>query len=166
MKVGILAGTFDPVHNGHLNFALNSLASKKLDKVIFLPERTPRRKRAVTDYKHRLEMLQIALKPHKKLALLDLPERQFTVEKSLPKIRKKLKNPELYFLFGSDVAIDIAKWPGAEKLGNVIIGLRDRPDDANSLITGTQIRKGNLVNAVPKSVKNYIKKHNLYGQNS
>ncbi len=164
MKIGIFSGTFDPIHNGHINFALNSLASKGLDKVVFLPERNPRGKSAVTDYKHRLKMLQIALQPHKKLTLLDLPDQQFTVDKTLPKIQSKFRNAELYFLFGSDIALNIKSWPGAEKLKNIIIALRGTDKDLNSQITGTAIRSGQITNATPKSVQKYILEHNLYKQ--
>ena len=46
-RIGIYAGTFDPVHAGHVAFALQSLEAAKLDRVYFLPERRPRGKRQV-----------------------------------------------------------------------------------------------------------------------
>jgi nicotinate-nucleotide adenylyltransferase len=43
-KIGIFAGTFDPIHEGHVAFAQAVLADLSLDKIYFLPERQPRRK--------------------------------------------------------------------------------------------------------------------------
>lgn len=161
-KIGIFAGTFDPIHNGHINFALKSVENKKLDKVVFLPERKPRAKNDVTNYNHRLTILKLAVTPYDQLSVLELPDRKFTVEDSLPKIKKKYPDTELFFLFGSDVAQNIPSWPGAEKLENIIIGLRGNPPDPESQITGTAIRQGRLKNAVPEDVQKYIERHNLY----
>lgn len=161
-KIGIFSGTFDPIHNGHISFALNTVSKKRLDEVIFLPERQPRHKKGVSDFKQRLEMLRLATKPHKQLEVFELPDTQFSVSKTMPKLQKKFKGAELYFLFGSDVAAKIPTWPGAEELGNVIVALRGSSGNPDSQITGTAIRHGGLNNAVPKSVQTYIKQHNLY----
>ena len=80
-KVGIFSGTFDPVHAGHIAFALEAMESAGLDKVYFLPESMPRRKSGVTHYAHRLAMLELALKPYNKLSILELPDKQFSVVK-------------------------------------------------------------------------------------
>ncbi len=71
-KVGILAGTFDPIHIGHIAFALRAIEKAQLDKVILLPEREPRRKRNVTDFNHRLSMLKLSVKSFELLEVLEL----------------------------------------------------------------------------------------------
>jgi len=87
-RVGIYPGTFDPVHVGHIAFALQAMKSAKLDYLYFLPERSPRRKTDITHYGHRVAMLRRAIRPHVQFGLLDLPTKQFSVLKTLPELRK------------------------------------------------------------------------------
>lgn len=115
-RVGIFAGTFDPVHAGHIGFALQALRAGRLDMVYFVPERRPRRKSSVTHYAHRLAMLKQALKPYPRLRILELPDRQFTVHNSLPRLRQQLPNANLALLIGSDVAMSLKDWPHIEQL--------------------------------------------------
>ncbi|HVI69805.1 MAG TPA: adenylyltransferase/cytidyltransferase family protein, partial [Magnetospirillaceae bacterium] len=61
-RVGVFSGTFDPVHRGHLAFALSAQKRAQLDTVVFLPEHSPRGKIAVGSFTHRLEMLRLATK--------------------------------------------------------------------------------------------------------
>lgn len=117
-KIGIFSGTFDPVHAGHIAFALEAMESAGLDKVYFLPESMPRRKSGVTHYAHRLAMLNLALKPYDKLGILELPDKQFSVSKTLPRLKAKLPDSELFMLIGSDMLMMLSsseateQWPG------------------------------------------------------
>ena len=62
MRVGILGGTFDPVHNGHLALARAAHAELGLDLVLFIPAGEPWRKtREISSAEHRLEMLRLAI---------------------------------------------------------------------------------------------------------
>lgn len=133
-RIGIYAGTFDPVHAGHITFALQSLDAAKLDKVYFLPERRPRAKDHVEHFGHRVAMLKRAIKPHAKLDVKELVDISFSAERTLLLLRKEFKDDELVFLFGSDVAVKLADWPKAERLlksGEFIIGLRSGSDRQN-----------------------------------
>ena len=123
------SGSFDPVHVGHIAFALGALKAARLDYVYFLPECEPRRKTGVTHFGHRVAMLKRALKPHTKLGILELTQRRFTVLKSLPEIRAYTGTATLVFLVGSDVALHMPNWPYVASLlrGNeVCVGLRSR----------------------------------------
>lgn len=111
-KVGIFSGTFDPVHAGHISFALKAADRAGLEKVIFIPEPVPRRKAGVTHVAHRLAMLKLALKPHPKLEVLELPDKQFSVAKTLPRLHKSYPGAELYFLAGSEL-VDLMISPRA-----------------------------------------------------
>lgn len=134
MKVGIFSGSFDPVHAGHIAFALQAAEVAELDKVYFLPEQIPRRKVGVTHYAHRIAMLKLALKLHPKLKVLDITDKQFSVNRTLPKIKKLLPSSELYFLVGSDM-IDLLlsdnapkQWPDYENFLSqvtLITGVRE-----------------------------------------
>lgn len=136
-KIGIFSGTFDPVHAGHITLALESLDKVGLDKVYFLPERSPRRKEGVTHYAHRVAMLNVALKPYNKLEVLELPDKQFSVSKTLPRLRRRLPDTEFYQVVGSDVlemlssAEAVEQWPGfARYLQEVtlLVGVRTGTD--------------------------------------
>jgi nicotinate-nucleotide adenylyltransferase len=128
-RIGIYAGTFDPVHSGHIAFALQAVQAAKLEKVYFLPERRPRNKHQVEHFAHRLGMLERALEPHTRLEALELVEANFSVRRTLPELHRRFDGDNLVFLFGSDVAQSLANWPGADRLlegSELVIGIRSR----------------------------------------
>ncbi|HVX57698.1 MAG TPA: hypothetical protein VHA37_08265 [Candidatus Saccharimonadales bacterium] len=129
-RIGIYAGTFDPVHSGHVAFALQAVAAARLDTVYFLPERQPRAKQHVEHFGHRVGMLERALQPHPQLEVLELVDRQFSVRRTLPRLRQRFGDTaQLVFLFGSDVVAGLADWPAADQLldgGELVIGIRSR----------------------------------------
>jgi nicotinate-nucleotide adenylyltransferase len=128
-RIGIYAGTFDPVHSGHIAFALQSLEAAGLDKVYFLPERRPRGKQGVEHFGHRAAMLRRALEPHPQLEVLELEDSNFSVSRTLPRLRKRFPDATPVFMFGSDVVRGLAGWPGAARLlegSEIIIGIRSR----------------------------------------
>lgn len=134
-RIGIYAGTFDPVHAGHISFALQALTAAQLDRVYFLPERRPRGKAGVEHFGHRVAMLKRALQPHNQFAVLELVDVSFSVERTLPALQKQFAGDTLVFLFGSDVVPGLSNWPHADKLlasGELVIGLRNQ-DDRDSL---------------------------------
>lgn len=144
-KIGIYAGTFDPVHSGHVAFALQAVRAAELDKVYFLPERRPRSKPQVEHFGHRVAMLRQALKPHPQLELLELTDANFSVRRTLPELRKRFAGNQLVFLLGSDVARSIGGWPDAAGLlegGEFIIGIRSRDshDDIRKVVEGWPAR--------------------------
>ncbi len=128
-RIGIYAGTFNPVHAGHITFALQAIDKAKLDEVIFLPERQPRFKTEVEHFGHRVGMLNRAVRPHRKLSVLELTDRQFSVGRTISQLRRKLPDAQLVFLFGSDVLAQLPTWPGIERLletSELVVGVRDQ----------------------------------------
>jgi nicotinate-nucleotide adenylyltransferase len=132
-RIGIYAGTFDPVHAGHITFALQALAAAELDKVYFLPERQPRRKQGVEHFAHRLAMIKLALQPYPQFDTLDLPDINFSVKRTLPRLTQQFGAARLVFLFGSDILPALQVWPDADRLlleAELVIGLRAEADRA------------------------------------
>ena len=126
-RIGIYSGSFDPVHGGHISFALQAIEEAGLDKVYFLPERRPRYKHGVEHFGHRVAMLKRAAKPHPKLDVMELEDISFTIERTLPKLQKRLAGQQLVFLFGSDAVTELPDWPKAENLLNaseLVVGVR------------------------------------------
>lgn len=140
-RLGIYAGTFDPVHSGHVAFALQAIELGNLDHVYFLPERRPRAKPQATHFAHRVGMLRQALKPHPQCSVLELVDPNFNVERTLPSLQKRFGDDTLVFLFGSDVLAGLAAWPNSSQLlkeAELIIGLRhqDKRDELKAIIAG------------------------------
>lgn len=126
-RIGVYAGTFNPVHAGHITFALQALQAANLDKVYFLPERRPRHKTDVEHFGHRVAMLERATRPHPQFEVLELVDISFSVERTLPKLRTAFPSAQLVFLFGSDVVADLPDWPKVDHLlkdSELVIGLR------------------------------------------
>lgn len=115
-RVGVYAGTFDPVHTGHLGFALQALSAANLDHVYFLPERCPRSKMDVAHIGHRAAMLHRAVRPYKNLSVLELPDRCFSVTKTLPRLRAHFPQAQLVLLLGCDVFLHMTSWPYVARL--------------------------------------------------
>lgn len=127
-RIGIYAGTFDPVHAGHITFALQAVAAAGLDMVYFLPERRPRAKQQVEHFAHRVAMVKQAAMPHPQFGVLELVDMNFSIGRTLPKLRQQFEDAELVFLFGSDVVTGIPDWPNAATLleEEFVIGVRSQ----------------------------------------
>lgn len=131
MRIGIYSGTFNPVHAGHIAFALQSLTAANLDMVYFLPERRPRSKSEVEHFAHRMAMIRRAVQPHLQLGLLDLVDVNFSVQRTLPHLQQEFDGAKLVFLMGSDVAPSVPSWPHADQLlatSELVIGVRAGDD--------------------------------------
>lgn len=132
MRIGIYAGTFDPVHAGHIAFALQSLQAAQLDAIYFLPERRPRGKSDVEHFGHRVAMLTRALRPYKQFEVLELVDTSFTIKRTLPELQQHFPDAKLVFLFGSDIITKLPEWPHAKQLlqqSELVVGLREDDDE-------------------------------------
>jgi nicotinate-nucleotide adenylyltransferase len=186
VRVGIFAGAFDPVHRGHIAFALAAAARCQLDKVVLLPERSPRGKLGVSDFKHRLRMARLAVRPHRKLTVLALDDTQFTTDATLPQLSQRYPGAELVLLIGSDVARSFGfRWPGLERLlcaVELAISLRagESAEDLQEFlgelklpvramfingphasVSASEVRQGNL-QVIEPLVRGYIEQNGLY----
>lgn len=133
VRVGIYAGAFDPVHSGHIAFALQAMQAAKLDRVVFMPERRPRHKPGVEHYAHRIAMLKAALALHPNLAVMEVVDRHFTVRRTWPLLQSTFKGTELVLLMGSDAVASLPYWPGAERMlqsTELVVGVRSEQQHA------------------------------------
>jgi nicotinate-nucleotide adenylyltransferase len=115
-RIGLLSGTFDPVHNGHLAFARQAIKEHDLKSVVFLVEPEPRHKPSAAAYKHRLAMVELAVSREPGMEVLTLEQPQFTVSSTLPVLKVKFKESQLYFLLGDDMLEHMAGWPDISEL--------------------------------------------------
>lgn len=115
-KIGIFGGTFNPIHNAHLEVAKCALYELNLDNVVFVPTFKPYHKNDVNvSYEHRLNMIKIALKNYSSKFLISELEKDLQLEKSytfdlLKNIKKMYKIDDIFFILGFDALLDIEKW--------------------------------------------------------
>lgn len=121
-RVGLLGGTFDPVHIGHLILAETARERLRLDHVYFVPAADPPHKRGqvMTPATERLAMLHLAIddNPTFSISLTDLQREgpHFTAD-MLEIMRRQLgESVELWFLMGLDSLIDLPTWRDPERI--------------------------------------------------
>jgi len=117
-KVGFFAGSFDPVHNGHLEVARTVIQTVDLDDLYFMVEEKPWGNKRPIDVVHRRAMVDLAIENEQKIVQLHLSEKQFSIQVTLPILEKLYPKDELYFIFGADVFMHMEreKWPKLDKL--------------------------------------------------
>lgn len=115
VSLGVLGGTFNPPHEGHLRCAGQALAQLGLDRVVFMPVRIPPHKDAHDDpgTEHRLAMCRLAIAGDDRLAVseleLDRAGPSYTVD-TLRALREADPERELTFILGADMARTLAQW--------------------------------------------------------
>lgn len=118
-RIGLLGGTFDPVHLGHLRIAGIARDLCHLDEVWFVPASVPPHKnqQAVAGFAHRAEMIRLAIadSPGFRLSTIEagLPEPSYTID-TLRYLHAHEADPavprDLYFIIGADAFLDITSW--------------------------------------------------------
>ena len=117
MNIGILGGTFDPVHCGHLAIAKEAKKKLGLRRVLFVPAGRPWLKvndREITDVKHRVKMVELAIEsiPYFELSSIEIerPGPSYTVD-TVTELKKRIgSDTEFFLLLGWDSLIELPKW--------------------------------------------------------
>lgn len=125
LRLGVMGGTFDPVHFGHLVTAEEALVQFNLDRVVFMPTGRPARKshRDVTPAEHRYLMVVLATasNPDFEVSRLEIerPGATFTVD-TMTSLRE-LHGPsaELFFISGADAVREILTWKDADRFAGL-----------------------------------------------
>lgn len=133
-RIGIYAGAFNPVHAGHVAFALQTIEAARLDQVIFLPERRPRHKPGVEHFAHRVAMLKNAIRPYARLAVMEVVDRELSVRRIMPLLRSLYPDAQFVMLMGSDTVPALPRWPYAERLmleWEFVVGVRSQAQMAD-----------------------------------
>ncbi len=122
MKIGIMGGTFDPIHNGHLMLGRFARDLFKLDEVWFMPNGTPPHKASdsiETQTKHRVEMVKRAIEHEKNFVLqlyeVDNQEINYSYL-TMEHFKEIYPEHEFYFIMGADSLFSIENWRCPERL--------------------------------------------------
>lgn len=122
MKIGIMGGTFDPIHLGHLATAEAVRELFTLDEILFIPAARPPHKlgKQVTDERHRLTMTQLATRSNRFFRVSDMELRRTGLSYTLDTMNELHKifgnSTELFFIIGADSLADLSKWHAAREL--------------------------------------------------
>jgi nicotinate-nucleotide adenylyltransferase len=114
-RLGILGGTFDPIHYAHLFIAEEARVRFALDQVLFIPNGLSpfKTNEAVTTAEHRLEMVRLAVQSNSAFAVsrieVDRPGPSYTVD-TLRKLKEAHPDAELTFITGADAVADLEQW--------------------------------------------------------
>lgn len=139
MKIGIMGGTFDPVHNGHLMIARAAYCQFGLDEIWFMPNGNPPHKllNAIgSDVKQRVEMVRLAIADHPEFRLETCEADRKEVScsyKTMEHLRESYPKDEFFFIIGADSLFSIEKWVHPEKLFavcTILAAYRDEQETA------------------------------------
>ena len=136
MKIGMMGGTFDPIHNGHLHLAQTALTQFDLDQIWFMPNGMPPHKKQSSiesDIHERIAMTQIAIKANKQFYLQEYEAKREKVSysyKTMEHFRKMYPDDEFYFIIGADSLFSIETWKHPERLFKACIILAACRDEA------------------------------------
>ena len=185
-RIGVMGGTFDPIHHGHLVAASEAAQSFDLDEVVFVPTGQPWHKKTVTSAEHRYLMTVIATASNPRFTVsrvdVDRPGPTYTID-TLRDLRAQRPDADLFFITGADALAQILSWKDIDELwslahfvgvtrpGHVLDGMGR--DDVSLLevpamaISSTDCRARVAANhpvwyLVPDGVVQYIAKYGLY----
>jgi nicotinate-nucleotide adenylyltransferase len=193
MRIGLYGGTFDPVHLAHLVLAEQCREQLALDEVWFIPAASPPHKSGVTitEAKHRVAMLELAIAGHAsfKLSRLELERTgpSYTVE-TLRQLRHDHSGVDFFLLLGGDSIRDFTTWREPQEIARLATlvavnrgaaELADIPTDIAAPesrcvvqmpaidISASDLRQRvatgrGIRYLVPRAVEQYIQQHGLY----
>ncbi|WP_314502107.1 nicotinate-nucleotide adenylyltransferase [uncultured Microbacterium sp.] len=187
-RIGVMGGTFDPIHHGHLVAASEVAQSFDLDEVVFVPTGRPWQKDEVSSSEHRYLMTVIATASNPRFTVsrvdIDRAGPTYTID-TLRELKRDRPTAELFFITGADAIAQILSWRDHDELwdlahfvavsrpGHVLSTDGLPTEDVSQLeipalaISSTDCRDrvehGNPVwYLVPDGVVQYIAKHHLY----
>lgn len=135
-KTGIMGGTFDPIHYGHLILAQTALEAFNLDEVMFVPSGTPWLKDStkVLSRNKRVSMTGIAIEdnPHFALSTIEIDREgnSYSYE-TVEELKKEQPDTDFYFILGADSLLEIEKWKHPDRLMaecTLLVAVRDDCD--------------------------------------
>ncbi len=187
-RIGVMGGTFDPIHHGHLVAASEVAQSLDLDEVIFVPTGQPWQKHQVSAAEHRYLMTVIATASNPRFTTsrvdIDRGGPTYTTD-TLRDLRTQRPDAEFFFITGADAIAQIFTWRDHDELWRLahfvavsrpghVLNIEDLPPEGVSqlevpalAISSTdcrdRVQRGYPVwYLVPDGVVQYIAKHHLY----
>lgn len=185
-RVGILGGTFDPPHFGHLMIAEIVREELQLEEVWFMPtNQPPHKKNAMTNGQKRLKMLKLATEDHLFFKVNDIEIKRegksYTFD-TMQLLKSEYPNIEFYFIIGADMVEYLPRWSRIDELMTFVkfVGVnredfgRETPYPVihvdvpmisiSSTLIRHRIKNGQTVRyLLPDDIYSFIKENHLYG---
>ena len=194
MKLGIFGGTFNPIHNGHVNLAVRCLEGLGLDQLLLIPTAIPPHKESgeIADSAHRISMCRLAVQAYDRISVSDLEMKRkgksYTVD-TLRILKTQYPEDELYLLVGSDMFYSMENWYCAGEVFDLvkIVAVAREADENERLdrhceklvqkgaaaqilhydpviASSSEIRENDREDTLLPAVLNYIQQNGLYGR--
>lgn len=183
-RIGLLGGTFDPPHIGHLNIAKHVFHKLSLDEVWFIPTYEPPHKRnAIASPKQRLDMLQLLIAGNDLFSIstieYELKGKSYTID-TIKQFKKDYPNTQFYFIIGGDMIDYLPKWYKIDELLTLVefVGIerkgfevKNHPNvkliemdliDVSSTDIREQIKNNQPPYGLPNDILKYIRENKLY----
>jgi len=186
-RIAIFGGTFDPVHEAHLAVAREAADTFSLDRVLFVPAKTPPHKLGElhASFEDRLRMVELACAADRRFEgsrIEDRPGRSYSFDTVVLARQQCGAEAQLFFLIGADAFAEIRTWHRWEELMTLVEfivvsrpgGAFEVPDGVKVLrldtlqlpVSSSAIRqslsRGELDVPIPEGVREYIRSHGLY----
>ena len=146
-KVGIMGGTFDPIHKGHLLLAQEAYYQLALNRVLFIPSGNSYMKNNVSETQNRVDMVRLAIRdyPYFELSLIEAQKsgNTYTYE-TLESLTTLNPNTKYYFIMGADSLFQIEQWYQPEriyKLAILVCAIRDDYDIMDIKAKGSMLEQ-------------------------
>ncbi|MBI64065.1 MAG: nicotinate (nicotinamide) nucleotide adenylyltransferase [Chloroflexi bacterium] len=193
-KIGIFGGSFDPVHNGHIEIGLLAIEQLDLDILLYVPvfDQWMKKSGPYAKPKDRMEMLEVATEKYSNLLVSDLDikrnKRTYTIDTLKEVIAENSSISEIFLIMGEDSLITFGSWHKSEEIKKICrIAMYRRNEEKNLIgkqnsikileikgpsieISSTMIRRNislgkKISEFVNPKVINIIKKKGLYNSN-
>lgn len=183
-KIGLMGGSFDPVHQGHIELMLLAIEQLSLDSFMFIPvANNPWKEQSGASKQQRVEMLEIATASYPNVSINtieidgDRGCKNYTID-TLKQLKKQYPNDALFYIMGMDQASQFDKWKQANEISQLVqlVAFQRTGYEANACIDTYQfIKLKNIPNTISSSairdgdisyldpnVLRYISKHGMY----
>jgi nicotinate-nucleotide adenylyltransferase len=189
-RIGILGGTFDPPHVGHLIIAEQACAQLRLDMLLFIPAFLPPHKESGgrADPRQRLKMVRLATSGRPKFGVSSIEMRRkgisYTID-TLHEIEKIYRGATVYLIVGGDNFASFKSWKSVDEIAKLativvykrkplkkettrpkmakLVHLRGALLDISSTMIRDRVKRGESIRfLVPESVRRFIDKNKLY----
>ena len=148
-KIGIMGGTFNPIHNAHLKLAECAMNQYTLDGVIFIPDNIAYHKREtdMVPADIRLEMTRLAVSDNSRFSVSDIDIKRkgytYTYE-TLSELKQKMPDSELYFILGADSLMYFDSWKNPDIIASeciILAAVRDMSERSDMEDKIAEIKK-------------------------
>lgn len=184
-RIGLFGGSFDPIHKGHIEIALNALKQLHLDEVQLIPTRNnPWKDENWTSIENRLQMMNLALKNTQNITIntieidMHCDDKNFTID-TLKLLKKHHPNVQYYYIMGMDQVVLFDKWKNAQEISEMVqlvafqrggyTCLQDNIDKYHFIVlnnvpiyaSSSEVRQGHIEMLDPQVLR-YITQEGLY----